>query len=414
MISKIALSVATAAIASVFSAAPLFAQDLTADVVHVWTSAGERGAAAVLAKRFTDAGGKWVDDAVAGSTGPVRTSVSRILAGDPPSATQFSSSRDHVDLLDKGMLMDVDSVATAEHWRDVLPEPLIDAISSNGKIYLAPVGVHVPNWIWYNKAVLEKVGIQPPTTLDDSFFAALDKVKAAGIIPFALSGQPAQERFVFEGFMLGLGGQEYWNAVWRKKDDAVIRSDKTRHVFESFKRLKGYVDEGYAGRAWNPTLNMVITGQAAFDVLGDWAKAEFAAAGKTIGKDFDCSLIANTMIIHGDFFGFPVENNPDKTKAQLLLAKVVEDPETQKEFAKAKGAIPPRTDVDVAGFDSCAQKAVSAFRDPTRVVGNARSYLSPAAVGDYIDLLSEYFDDPDMTSDQAVDKFADIVENGLN
>lgn len=297
MIRNIALSVAAAALVNAFATAPLLAQELSADVVHVWTSAGERGAAAVLAKRFTDAGGKWVDGAAAGSAGPVRASVSRILAGDPPGATQFSSSRDYVDLLDKGMLMDVDAVATQENWRKVLPEPLLDAISSNGKVYLAPVGVHVPNWIWYNKAVLEKVGVQPPTTLDDSFFATLDKVKAAGIVPFAFSGQPAQERFVFEGFMLGMGGQEYWNAVWRKKDDATIRSDKTRHIFENFKRLRAYVDEGYAGRAWNPTLNMVITGQAAFDVLGDWAKAEFAAAGKKIGTDFDCALIANTMII---------------------------------------------------------------------------------------------------------------------
>ncbi len=389
------------------------AQEMKADVVHVWTAAGERGAAKVLADEFTALGGTWVDVAVAGSGGPLRTTVNQILAGDPPSASQFSSSRDHVDLIDKGELTPIDAVAEENDWVDVLSEPMLDAIKVDGHYYLAPVGVHTPNWIWYNKEVLAKAGVEPPTNLDETIFDSFDKIQQAGFIPFAVSGQPSQLRFVFEGFLIGMGGQEMWNAVWRDKDPDVLRGDEMKKVFETFKRLRDYADDGWSGRAWNPTINMVISGQAAYDVLGDWAKAEFYAAGKTLGTDFDCVLTGNTMIIHADFMGFPTQVDKSKVPAQMMLAKMILDPQVQVDFSRAKGAIPPRTDVDISGLDKCAQTAAAAYRDPARVVGNARTYLNPPAVGDYMDLLTEYFDAPDMSSDEAVERFADIVENGL-
>jgi len=103
MIKKWHLAAAAAGLASFAYLTPVIAaDDLTAQVVHVWTAAGERKAAQVLATAYEKAGGKWVDVAVAGSGGPLRTTINRILAGDPPSAGQFSSSRDYYDMLDKG------------------------------------------------------------------------------------------------------------------------------------------------------------------------------------------------------------------------------------------------------------------------------------------------------------------------
>jgi glucose/mannose transport system substrate-binding protein len=88
-------------------------------------------------------------------------------------------------------------------------------------------------------------------------------------------------------------------------------------------------------------------------------------------------------------------------------------PDVQKEFNIFKGASPSRTDADTASYDACAQKTLTAFK-AGRVIGNARSYMNPPAVGDYMDLLVEYFDSPGMTADQAVDRFAKIVLNALN
>ena len=36
---------------------------------------------------------------------------------------------------------------------------------------------------------------------------------------------------------------------------------------------------------------MVITGKAAMQVMGDWAKGEFIAAGLTAGKEYGCVIL---------------------------------------------------------------------------------------------------------------------------
>ena len=44
------------------------------------------------------------------------------------------------------------------------------------------------------------------------------------------------------------------------------------------RQLRGLADEGSAGRNWNDTTSLVITGKAAMQFMGDWAKGEFVNA----------------------------------------------------------------------------------------------------------------------------------------
>jgi ABC-type glycerol-3-phosphate transport system substrate-binding protein len=39
---------------------------------------------------------------------------------------------------------------------------------------------------------------------------------------------------------------------------------------------------------WNQATNMVITGKAGGQIMGDWAQGEFQVAGKVAGKDYSC------------------------------------------------------------------------------------------------------------------------------
>ena len=50
-------------------------------------------------------------------------------------------------------------------------------------------------------------------------------------------------------------------------------------VIKTFEALRPLVDEGSPGRNWNDATNLVITGKAAAQVMGDWARGEFALAG---------------------------------------------------------------------------------------------------------------------------------------
>jgi glucose/mannose transport system substrate-binding protein len=51
-------------------------------------------------------------------------------------------------------------------------------------------------------------------------------------------------------------------------------------VLLAFKRLQGYVDAGSPNRNWNDATAMLISGKAGVQIMGDWAKGEFAAADR--------------------------------------------------------------------------------------------------------------------------------------
>ena len=59
---------------------------------------------------------------------------------------------------------------------------------------------------------------------------------------------------------------------------------------------------------WNQATNLVITDQAAGQIMGDWAQGEFQVAGEVAGTDYTClpGLGMNEYIsTGGDAFYFP-------------------------------------------------------------------------------------------------------------
>jgi len=394
-----------------------FAADpIPVELVNVWTGAGERTALKVLADNYEAAGGKFTNTPVPSGDSVMGMTVNRILGGRPPAASQFGFSKIFDDLLKKGQLSDIDDVAKAERWANVLPKAILDLITFNGKVYLAPVNITSMNRLYYNMELLKKAGIEkPPVTFNEDFFAALDKLKGIGVIPLALGGNATQYRWTWDSVMAAVGGKDHWQAVYGQRDRAAMKSETQRRVFETFRRLGNYIDKGSSGRAWQATTNLVISGQAGMQILGDWGKAEFIAAGKKPGVDFGCGLPGSIFVMTGDVLAFPKQKDANAEKGQKLLARVTMTPQTQLDFNLKKGAIPPRTDVQVAGnamFDECTQIAASTYTKGVDVVGNSASLITPDAMGSVVDLVSEYFNSPDMKTDQALERFASILTSG--
>jgi len=391
------------------------AEPLSAELINVWTGAGERPLLKVLADNYEAAGGKFVNTPTPTGNNVMAMTVNRIVGGNPPTASQFAFSNIFTDLLNKGQLADIDDVAKAEGWANVLPKEILDGISFNGKVYLAPVDITSMNRLYYNIPVLKKAGIdKPPTELNEEFFAALDKLKASGVIALALGGNAQQYRWTWDAVMSAVGGKEQWLAVYVRRDPKAMKNETQRKAFETFRRLRNYIDKGSSGRAWQPTTNLVISGQAGMQILGDWGKAEFAAAGKKPGVDFGCGLPGGLFVLTGDVIAFPKQKSADAEKAQKLFAKVAMSPAVQLDLNLKHGSIPPRTDIPVvgnAGFDDCVQAAASIYTKGANVVRNSALIISPDAMGSIVDLLSEYFNS-DMPTDQALDRYASILTSG--
>jgi glucose/mannose transport system substrate-binding protein len=365
-----------------------------AEVIHWWTSGGESAAVKTLAAAYRAAGGVWVDTAIAGSEQARAVAINRVVGGNPPTAAQFNTSKQFLDVIEEGMLNNVDDVAAREHWDSTLPEPIRNVIKVKGHYYAVPVDIHMPTWIWYSKAAFKKAGItKEPATMDD-LFAALDKLKASGLVALAHGGQSWQENIVFMAVLANVGGKDLYLSVFRDRDQRAIASSAFRKVLLAFKRLHGYTDAGAPGRNWNDATAMLIAGRAGVQIMGDWAKGEWNAAHRTAGKDYGCIAgfgLTSPYLIQGDAFIFPKTGNPEAIKAQKLLASVMVAPATQVEFNRLKGSVPIRTDIDASKMDVCAQAGLAIMKDRTRHVGNGEVYLTPAQNGDLVDVLTAYW-----------------------
>ena len=106
-----------------------------------------------------------------------------------------------------------------------------------GKWCAAPVNVHRIDWIWANADVLESVGAGMPRTWDE-FNETAEKLKAKGIIPLAHGGQAWQDATVFEAVALGIGGSNFFQKAFVELDEATLKSDTMKKVFDQMRTLR--------------------------------------------------------------------------------------------------------------------------------------------------------------------------------
>ena len=389
-----------------------------AEVLHWWTAGGEAKAVGVLQEEFAENGGSWTDMPVAGGGGDAAMTAlrARVLSGNAPTAVQLKGPAIQ-EWYEEGVLADISSVAEAEGWADILPASIAGHMKCEDTWCAAPVNVHRVDWIWANAEVLEANGIEMPTTWDE-FNAAAEKLQEAGVIPLAHGGQAWQDATVFETVVLGLGGPEFFQKALVDLDPEALTSDTMKASFDQMRTLRGYVDDNFSGRDWNLATAMVMNGEAAFQIMGDWAKGEFLAAGKVPGEDFLCaSTPGDGYLYNVDSFAMFNVDGDDKKAGQDLLAKLIVGPNFQKVFNMNKGSIPVRTDVALDEFDMCAQKSsedMTAASDsgallPSYAHGMA---LRGAQAGAITDVVTAHFNS-DMSSDEAVQMLADAVANSM-
>ena len=410
-VSGMAIAVSTAAFAD-GHASP------EAEVLHYWTSGGEAKSVAVLQEEFAAGGGTWTDMPVAGGGGDAAGTAlrARVLAGNAPTAAQIKGPAIQ-EWFEEGVLADISAVAEANNWSEVLPKAIAGHMQCDGTWCAAPVNVHRVDWIWANAEVLSANGIAMPTTWDE-FNAAAEKLQAAGVIPLAHGGQAWQDATVFEAVALGILGAEGFRKAFVELDMDTIKSDDMVAVFDQMSKMRGYVDENFSGRDWNLATAMVMNGEAAFQIMGDWAKGEFMAAGKVPGEDFLCmSTPGEGFLYNVDSFAMFAVDGDDKQAGQALLAELVVGESFQEVFNLNKGSIPVRTDVALDNFDSCAVLSADDMAASNEGGSLLPSYahgmaLRGAQAGAITDTVTAHFNS-DMSSADAVQMLADAIANSL-
>jgi glucose/mannose transport system substrate-binding protein len=384
------------------------------EVLHWWTSGGEAKAAAALKSSMQAKGHTWKDFAVAGGGGDAAMTVlkSRVVSGNAPAAAQIKGPSLQ-EWAREGVLANLDATAKAEKWDELLPKVVSDVMKYKGNYIAVPVNVHRVNWLWANPRVFEKANVKVPTTWDD-FFTAAEALKKAGVTPVAHGGQNWQDFTTFEAVALGVGGPEFYKKALVQLDPASVSSPTMEKVLTTFKRIKGYTDKNAPGRDWNLATAMVIKGEAGMQIMGDWAKGEFLAAGKLPGKDFTCVATpgsANAFTFNVDSFAMFKLKNEANVKAQNDLAAAIMGPEFQEVFNLNKGSIPVRLNMKMDKFDDCAKTSSKDFVATAKSGGLVPSIAHGMAVpsateGAIKDVVSQFWNDDKMDAKAAMGKLA--------
>ncbi|MFZ2103022.1 MAG: ABC transporter substrate-binding protein [Oricola sp.] len=401
---------------AVLASSASFAHAADVEVLHWWTSGGEAAALNVLKEDLQAKGIGWVDMPVAGGGGEAAMTAlrARVTAGDAPTAVQMLGY-DIQDWAAEGALGNLDSVASAEGWDNVIPAALQRFSKYDGHWIAAPVNVHSTNWMWINKAALDKTGMAAPTNWDE-LIAVFDKMKADGITPLAHGGQPWQDATIFDGVVLS-EGTDFYKQAFVDLDPAALGGDKMAEAFDRLMKLRSYVDDNFSGRDWNLASAMVINGEAGAQIMGDWAKGEFLKAGKKPGEDFVCIRFPGTqgsVTFNSDQFAMFSVKGDDKIKAQLEMASSIESPKFQSAFNVVKGSVPARTDVPDTDFDDCGKKGIKDLADAsaagTLFGSMAHGHAAPAAVKNAsYDVITGAFNGQYKTGAEAAKALADAV-----
>ncbi|MDA1155041.1 MAG: ABC transporter substrate-binding protein [Proteobacteria bacterium] len=384
------------------------------EVTHWWTSGGEAAAVAEFARIFNETTEHtWVDGAIAGGGGTARPiMISRITGGDPMAATQFNHGRQAEELVEAGLMLDLTEVAEAEGWRDfVHPVSLLDACTVDGRVYCAPINIHSWQWLWLSHQAFEDAGVPVPTNWDE-FVAAGPALEAAGKIPLAMGGQPWQSSGAFGVMSVAIAGVDVWTAVNVNKSGEAAGGPEMAAVFEAAAAARSMAAKTNV-QDWNLATNLVITGQAGGQIMGDWAQGEFQVAGQVAGEDYSClpGLGVNEIIsTGGDAFYFPLNRDPEVQAAQLELASMMMSREAQVAFNLAKGSLPVRGDVDLAAANDCMRKGLEILASGA-ILPDGNMTLTPDTQGQIEDLMVEFWNDPSYSAEDAQRLYAEIIAN---
>ena len=389
------------------------------EVLHWWSSEGEQRALNELRSELELQDIMLRDAVVPGSGGGIATTVlqARAIAGNPPEMAQVNGL-DVKSWAKLGFLADLESVAKKNKWRERLPKIAVDVNTYDGAFVSVPINIHRVNWLWSNKEVFNRYNLTPPETWNE-FFEIAKVLKSQGVTPLAVGNDPWQLAIIFEVMALGLHGSEYYRDLLIDFDIDVITSEQTRILFSTFKELKPYTNIKSASLVWSVVTPLMITGEAAMQLQGDWVKGELTSQGLEPEKDYLCSAApgtSNTFVYNMDsFILFKLRSNESEQIVKQLATMLVSS-DFQSKFNQKKGSIPALRDVDMLPFDSCSKMANQQFEYAEQHKTLLPSMSDSMAVSlplqeAILDLIMLYFNDVTMTEEQAISQFVKIARS---
>ena len=394
--------------------APARAADVPLTVLHWWTSAGERLAVDDLGQYLLTQGITWRNEAVPGGGGAAAAKVlkTRLLAGDPPDAAQLIGPA-LGEWADLGVVRRLDDVAARGRWQQVMFPEVLQTVRRGREVLAAPLGVHRINWLYYDLAVWNRLGLSVPEQLDDLEPLAAT-LRANGIVPFAWSDEPWQLATVFESLLLAEAGPDAYRELAAGRRWQLWQAAPVARALDRLRWLRGLNGTVPGEQPWTESAKQLYQGRAAMLVMGDWVAGELLAWGAVPMKDFGCTALpgtSNTHLYSIDTLAM-LSGRAHRGAEQDRFADAVTRPAAQLVYNRAKGSVPVRSDIDPRSLDPCAFESWVLLARPhsRKVPSIAHRMSAPDAVKDALAAeLHRFVRNPPLTSAQTQARIASIV-----
>jgi glucose/mannose transport system substrate-binding protein len=380
------------------------------EIFHWWTAPGEREAAdamfAALKAAYPDI--TVVENPVPGGGGTEHRVVlkARITAGIPPDTFQTLGGAELKDYVDSNVLQPLDDFYAETGYADVIPKPLLNAVSINGHPYSVPLNMHLENILYYNLKLFTELGLSAPTGYDD-LIAACEAIKAAKPDMSCLavgSKDNWSDVFVLDTIMMELGGPEYYVKFFKGEVD-VANDPIFKESLQKFADLQKYSNmSDHSTLTWDQAVSAVGSEQAAMTIMGTWAIGAFTKGSNwQPGVDFGAvnypTKPERILLFHPDTYGCTV-GAPDPQEC-LDWLKVVESPELQIPTDVTQGGMFARTDIDPKEFPDPIRQEMQEYvsKNPDKLILDQHGTILPnPAQVQYRVIISTFFasDKPDI------------------
>lgn len=295
----------------------------------------------------------------------------RMLGGEPPDSFQVHAGRELIGTWVKADRMeDLTFLYKEQGWMEKFPESIIEGVSTKEGIWSVPLTIHRSNLMWYIPDKLDQWGVEPPNSWEE-FLDIAPKLEEKGIVPLSM-GTNWTARHLWESIALAKLGPEKWRSMW-DGEASIWNSDEMLAAWKTMDKVLKYVNEDASSLSWQQATDMLINGEAAFNVMGDWAAGYMATVKNLKPKsEFGWEASPGTsgeFMWLSDSFGLP-KGAPHRENAIAWL-KLLGSRKGSDIFNPKKGSISPRLDSDLSKYNEYSQSAAKDFRSGT-LVGSMR------------------------------------------
>lgn len=195
--------------------------------------------------------------------------LSRMASGDMPDVfSAYPNESDFKVQANEGYMMDL----TGQAFMQNANADILSSVNISGKDYSLPISMNTVG-VYYNIKMFQDLNIEVPKTFDE-LIAAAQKIKEAGIVPFALSDKDAWTVGIQANIMTG----ELMDSEVVPFFDGVTNGEKSTKdnevmniVADRVLELRNYGPEDASAIGYDQAISMFATEKTAMFINGIWA-----------------------------------------------------------------------------------------------------------------------------------------------